>query len=121
VQPAEEREKRGGGAAQLVREIGWQSEGARLCVSRGGSTWGARGIKPPYLPNTHGYPPKPLLDFWDETMKRKRGGRRREKQEEEESGHNPPLHFWARFATGLSCYSFYAMVASFLRQTPFCF
>jgi len=26
VQPAEEREKRGGGAAQLVREIGWQSE-----------------------------------------------------------------------------------------------
>jgi len=56
---------------------------------RDGSTWGARGIKPPYLPNTHGYPPKPLLDFWDETMKRKRGGRRREEQEEEESGHDP--------------------------------
>jgi len=50
---------------------------------------GLGGIKPPYLPNTHGYPPKPLLDFWDETMKRKRGGRRREEQEEEESGHDP--------------------------------
>jgi len=42
------------------------------CGNRGGSTWGARGVKPPYLPNTHEYPPKPLLDFWDETMKRKR-------------------------------------------------
>ena len=51
---------------------------------RDGSTWGLGGIKPPYLPNTHGYPPKPPLDFWDETMKRKRGGRRREGEEEEE-------------------------------------
>ena len=60
---------------------------------RGGSTWGARGIKPPYLSNTHGYPPKPPLYYLDETIKRKRGGRRREEEKEEESGHDPPLHF----------------------------
>jgi len=89
VQPAEEREKRGGGAAQLVREIGWQSEGARLCVSRGGSTWGLGGIKPPYLLNIHRYP----LYYLDETMKRKRRGRRRKEEKEEENGHDPPLYF----------------------------
>ena len=54
---------------------------------------GLGGIKPPYLPNTHGYPPKPPLYYLDETMKRKRGGRRREEEKEEESGHDPPLHF----------------------------
>jgi len=33
-------------------------------VCRGGSTRGAiGGIKPPYLPNTHGYPPKPPFIF----------------------------------------------------------
>ena len=62
-------------------------------VFRGGSTRGIGGLSPPYLPITHGYPPKPLLDFWDETMKRKRERRRREEEEEEESGHDPPLHF----------------------------
>ena len=68
----------------------WVAErGARLCVSRGGSTWGLGGIKPPYLLNTHRYP----LYYLDETMKRKRRGRRREEEKEEESGHDPPLYF----------------------------
>ena len=40
---------------------------------------GLGGLSPPYLPNTHGYPPKPLLDFWDEIMKRKRGEEEEEK------------------------------------------
>ena len=43
-------------------------------------------------------PLSPPFDFWDETMKRKRGERRRE-EEEEKNGHDPPLHFRARFAT----------------------
>jgi len=54
---------------------------------------GLGGIKPPYLSKTHGYPPKPPLNFLEETMKRKRGGRRREGEEEEESEYEPPLHF----------------------------
>jgi len=46
---------------------------------RGGSTGGARGIKPPYLPKIHGYPHKFPLHFLEETMKKKT-------EEEEEKG-----------------------------------
>ena len=34
-------------------------------------------------------PLSPPFDFWDETMKRKRGERRREEEQEEENGHDP--------------------------------
>jgi len=55
---------------------------------------GLGGIKIPYLPKIRGYPPKPILHFWDETMKRKRKGRRREGEEEEEREDDPPLHIF---------------------------
>ena len=97
-----QRQRRGRRATQRQQPRGHLR---RLCRRRGRPSPGADphgglgGIKPPYLPNTHGYPPKPPLDFWDETMKRKRGGRRKEEEEEEKSGHDPPLHFRIRFAT----------------------
>ena len=39
-------------------------------VNRGGSKGGLGGIKPSYLPKINGYPPKPLLHFWEEGMKK---------------------------------------------------
>ena len=71
---------------------------------------GLGGVKPPYLPKTHGYPPKLPLNFLEETMKRKRGGRRREGEEEEESEYEPlyifeldstllPIHMSSHFYT----------------------
>jgi len=67
---------------------------------RGGSTGGARGIKPPYLPKIHGYPHKLPLHFLEETMKKKT-------EEEEEKGRKkkrgkmtPLFIFFSRFITG---------------------